>query len=88
MIALLLVAALQGAPSPAPESAMAATPAQPATDKAKEDPLVCKSETLPNSRLRKRVCLPRSQREARTEAHKSAWSAMQSRPVIYIEKGN
>jgi hypothetical protein len=88
MIALLLAAAVQAAPAPqAPPSAQPAA-AQTTAERPKEDPLVCKMETQPNSRFRKRVCLPRSQREVRTDGHQAAWSAMQNRPYISLDKGN
>ena len=89
MIALLLAAALQASPAEAPSpSAAGETPSRPAVAKAKDDPLVCRMEAGPDSRIRRRVCILRSQRLAREESHKTAFSIHQQTPVWSREKGN
>ena len=48
----------------------------------KKDRMVCKSQTMINSRFEKRVCRPASEWAELAERHKDALQEQMSRPVI------
>lgn len=56
--------------------------AAPQTKEAEADPVVCKQEARTNTRFTKKVCMRKSEADARTEADRRAADEMINRPAI------
>jgi hypothetical protein len=84
--ASVMLAATEVSAGAADNGAPAAGKKKDASDKG--DKVVCREETIPNSRFTKKVCLLQSAREARAEHHQEDFKEMVDRPVFSIDKGN
>ena len=86
-IAMFAAVALMADATPAAAAAAVAPAPAAATKAAEADPMICKSEAILGSRLPKKVCMRKSEAEARTRRDQDATAKIE-RMSTYGPKGN